>query len=557
MSERKQSILVGGLISSAGIFISKLLSLIYVIPFNSILQTTENASYYSQAYSIYSYLLTVATAGLPFAIATLIAKYASREDYRTCLLVKKISFYTMAAFGFVCMVIMMLSSNAIAQAILPDGCDLDTMRLVVILISLAIFIVPILSSLRGFYQGFKEMQLYSVSQVIEQIARIIFLLSLGAIAVFVFHQDAIWAVYFGVIAASVSALLTIFYIRFKGKRKLEEVKMLAKTQTLKTNARPKEIFRELVYVAIPFLLIAIFGYCDTIINQFNLPTGLKAFGAFPYTDVASTAIFYKATKIIAIPMILAPGFSAAIIPYISSAIEKKNIRLARKYILECVESVIYIAIPVCLAIFVFAKPIMFVLFGNSSTYTSVPLLSDHMVSSLNLETYILKWYALEGLCATICPIFSSIVTSIGLRKQIIFNTFVFAFIKLVTNYFFISWWGIAGMVISSFVAYVAFAGLNIYFIQKRYKVNWKYTLRKILLMLIGATGLLACGWVFSLIGWSEYVGSRGVGFVLLAVMGLTSCLVYFVITAFCNIPQSIFHFEVSSIFNKIRNKVKR
>ena len=557
MSERKQSVLMGGLISSAGIFISKLLSLIYVIPFNSILQTTENASYYSQAYSIYSYILIVASAGLPFAIATLIAKYASREDYRTCLLVKKISFYTMATFGFVCMVIMMLSSNVIASAILPEGCDLDTMRLVVVLISLAIFIVPILSSLRGFYQGFKEMQLYSISQVIEQIARIIFLLTLGAIAVFVFNQNAIWAVYFGVIAASVSALLTIFYIRFKGKAKLDEVKMLAKTQKLKTQAQPKEIFRELIYVSIPFLLIAIFGYCDTIINQFNLPTGLKAFGEMPYTDVVSTAIFYKATKIIAIPMVLAPGFSAAIIPYISSAIERKNIRLARKYILECVESVVYIAIPVCLAIFVFAKPIMFVLFGDSGTYTSAPLLSDHMVSSLNLETYILQWYALEGLCATICPIFSSIVTAMGLRKQIIFNTFVFAFIKLITNYFFISWWGVAGMVISSFLAYSVFAGLNIYFIQKRYKVNWKYTMRKIALMFIGALGLFVCAWIFSQIGWTNYITSRSTGFVMLAIMGFVSCFVYFAITAFCNIPQTIFHFELTSIFRKIVEKVKR
>ncbi len=557
MSNRKQSILMGGLISSAGIFISKLLSLVYVIPFNSILQTTENASYYSQAYGIYSYILTVATAGLPFAIATLIAKYASREDYRTCLLVKKISFYTMASFGFICMIIVMLSSNVIAKAILPEGCDLDTMRLVVVLISLAIFIVPILSSIRGFYQGFKEMQLYSMSQIIEQIARIIFLLTLGALAVFVFNQDAIWAVYFGVIAASVSALLTVFYIRFKGKNKLAEVKQLAREQELKTKAQPKEIFRELVYVAIPFLLIAIFGYCDTIINQFNLPSGLKAYKQLPYTDIVSTAIFYKATKIIAIPMILAPGFSAAIIPYISSAIEKKNVRLARKYILECVESVVYIALPVCLAIFVFAKPIMFVLFGDSGSYTSVPLLSDHMVSSLNLETYILQWYALEGLCATICPIFSSIVTSIGLRKQIIFNTFVFAFIKLITNYLFISWWGIAGMVISSFVAYSAFAALNIYFIQKLYKVNWKYTMRKILLMLIGALGLFVSAWIFSIIGWTDYIASRSIGFVMLAIMGTISCLVYFIITAFCNVPQSIFHFDLSSIFQKILAKVKR
>ena len=37
-NSRKQSVLLGGLISTAGIFISKFLGLIYVVPFDAILQ---------------------------------------------------------------------------------------------------------------------------------------------------------------------------------------------------------------------------------------------------------------------------------------------------------------------------------------------------------------------------------------------------------------------------------------------------------------------------------------------------------------------------------------
>ncbi|NCC54493.1 MAG: polysaccharide biosynthesis protein, partial [Erysipelotrichia bacterium] len=215
MSNRKQSVLMGGLISSAGIFISKFLGLLYVVPFNAILQSAANQSYYSQTYNIYSYVLNIATAGLPFAIATLVARYASRNDYRTCLLVKKISFYTMSAFGFICMVIMLLLSGMIAQGISPENSDVNIMRTSIILISFAIFVIPILSSLRGFYQGLKEMEIYSMSQILEQLARIIFLLSVGALIVFVFHQNAVWALYFSILAASISGLLTILYIRWK------------------------------------------------------------------------------------------------------------------------------------------------------------------------------------------------------------------------------------------------------------------------------------------------------------------------------------------------------
>lgn len=100
MSKRKQSMIIGGLISSAGIFISKFLGLLYVIPFNEMLGGGLYNAYYSQAYNLYSYMLNIATAGLPFAIAILISRYSSREDYQTCLLVKKISFRLMGFFWF-------------------------------------------------------------------------------------------------------------------------------------------------------------------------------------------------------------------------------------------------------------------------------------------------------------------------------------------------------------------------------------------------------------------------------------------------------------------------
>lgn len=542
MSNRKQSVLMGGLISSAGIFFSKFLGLLYVVPFNSILQTTANQSYYSQTYNIYSYILNIATAGLPFAVATLIARYASRDDYRTCLLVKKISFYTMSIFGFICMLIMLVCSSLIAKGVCPTDGDIEIMRNSIIIISFAVFIIPILSSIRGFYQGLKEMEIYSISQVLEQLVRIIFLLTIGALLVFVFNQDAVWALYFSILAASVSGVLTILYIRWKGKAKFNEVKKLAAQQELKTKADPKEIFKELVYVAIPFLMISIFGYSDTIINQMDLKPGLKAFEQMAYSSDLSSAIFMHATKIIAIPMILAPGFSAAIIPYITTAMENKNVKLVKKYILDCIDSVIYIATPVCFALFVFAQPIMYCLFGGSN---------------LELDTFVLKWYALEALCATICPIFSSIVTAIGFRKKIVINTAIFAIIKLAINRLFISWMGVPGMVLSSFVAYLVFTILNVYIIQKYYHVNWKYTFRKIIFIFIGIVGFYLVSLLFNAIGWVDYTGSRIISLVILGIMGITCCLVYFAITAFCNIPQSIFHFNLKDVFNKIVLRIKR
>ena len=546
MSSRKQSLLTGGLISSAGLLISKFLSLFYTIPFDSILQTNANRTIYSQGYNIYSYILMIASAGLPFAIATLVSRYVAREDYKSALLVKRISFYTMSALGFICMCFMIVFSTPIAKQIV-EADNVVVMKNTLILLSLAVFIVPILSSFRGFYQGLKEMGVYSASQIIEQIARIVFLLGVSCIAIYGFHADRVWAIYFGVIATSVAGFLTIFYIKSHDSKNVALIKQLAKQQEHKGIAS-SIIFKELIFLAIPFLITAVFGYCDTLINQWDFIPGMKAFGeaknivmSKEVIELYQDGINYKAMKLIAIPMILAPGFSASIYPYITEARERKQASLVRKYISNCVESVVYIALPICFALFVFARPILHTLYGVSG-------------NDLDTHAMILKWFSLEALSATICPIFSSLVMSLGQRKKIIFTTIIFAIIKLSTNYLLVSNIGIGGMVLSSLLAYVVFAGLNIFIIQRFYKLQWRFTIRKIGFMLIGLVGFYIVSLFFHLIGMMDYTGNRIISLLFLGIMGIICCLAYLAITIFCQIPQTIFGIDLSKITKKIRGK---
>ncbi|MEG0290238.1 MAG: oligosaccharide flippase family protein, partial [Erysipelotrichaceae bacterium] len=119
MEKRKQSIIAGGLISSAGIFISKFIGIIYVIPLQNILGP-ENMVYYGMSFNIYSYILNVATAGIPFAVATMVARYMAHGDYKTSLLVKKLSLSLMAIFGLLSMLILMISSGVFANIMASD-----------------------------------------------------------------------------------------------------------------------------------------------------------------------------------------------------------------------------------------------------------------------------------------------------------------------------------------------------------------------------------------------------------------------------------------------------
>lgn len=58
-----------------------------------------------------------------------------------------------------------------------NGLTIEHVVYVIRMVSLALLVVPILALIRGFFQGHQMMGPTAVSQVVEQIARIVFLLT--------------------------------------------------------------------------------------------------------------------------------------------------------------------------------------------------------------------------------------------------------------------------------------------------------------------------------------------------------------------------------------------
>ena len=83
----KKSFIASSLTTSAGIFITKLIGLFYIVPFKAIVGQ-QDMIYYSAAFDYYTILLQICSAGIPFALAALVAKYLSKNDYKTVVLVR-------------------------------------------------------------------------------------------------------------------------------------------------------------------------------------------------------------------------------------------------------------------------------------------------------------------------------------------------------------------------------------------------------------------------------------------------------------------------------------
>ena len=77
---KKNSFVEGTLMASISLIFIKILGAIYVIPFYSIVGELGGALY-SYAYTIYSLVLNICTAGIPLAISKIVSEYNTLEMY--------------------------------------------------------------------------------------------------------------------------------------------------------------------------------------------------------------------------------------------------------------------------------------------------------------------------------------------------------------------------------------------------------------------------------------------------------------------------------------------
>ncbi len=538
----KQSFIAGSLTSSAGIFLSKAIGLFYVVPFTAI-ATENNMVFYTGAYNYYNILLQISSAGLPYAIAAVIAKYASRDDYRTVLLVRRLSTMILGVSGALMMLAFIVFSGSLSHAVLGPGAtpvDLSQMRTCFIILSFALFLVPMLYSYRSFYQGLKDLKVYADSQVIEQMSRVFALLGLGALVVYIFHLPRIFAIYMAVLSTSIGALTAIlYYVRYDHKH-IGAINRTARAQK-QESVEKGLILKELLAFGIPYLVVSLLGNSQMLINtQFFISLNTSFGMPYETAKLLYGIIQMQCDKITSIPQVLGIGFSAGIVPYMTIALEKKDYKELQKNVRECLDTVLYIALPICFVMFVLARPVYFLMYGGAN---------------LDYGEDALRWSSFLGLATTITPICSSMMMTLHLRKQSIFYLFVGFIVKCVSFYPLIRYTGYSGAITSSVLCSAAIIYLCLAKISNKFDVNYTLTLKRMAKMFLCCLCMNGGFVVLRMIGFTFSETSRGIALLQMAVYGVIGVLIYAYTTYKMKLPQTIFH--INSFRDLFRRILRR
>ncbi len=540
MKKTKQNVIVGALVGSAGIFITKLIGLLYTVPFSALVGD-GNLAYYGYGYNVYSSLLNITMAGFPFAIAALVSKYMMLKNYEAVQAIKRLSFYVMAVFGFICMVALFAFAGPIAVYMtktMPETAHIT--KTVLRIISLALFVVPVLGVYRGYLQGLKELNQYAFNQVLEQLARVIIMLAGGYIAIYMFQAERIFGVYFAMFSTSIAALLATLHMYVLQKRVVpKELKQNFQIDPYKM----KQLFRELLKYAMPFMVVAFLGNSYGLIDMLVVQRCLVQYGIEPETaKVIYGFISVTVNKLTSIPMVVAPGFSLSIIPYITTSYIANDMKTVAKSITDCLAAAIFLVLPLSLVLLSLGTPIYAVMYGGEN---------------MLLGGSVLSWYSLDGLTSALAPVVTAIMMALSLRYANVKNILLGVIVKAVSVVPLILLLGYPGALLSSVLGTLTSITLNLRSVHQAVPVQYRKLLQltsKIFLCLC-STQLVFM--LFSFLGLKVYDVSRMQGFLELAVIGIGGAAAYFATAFYLHIPQTIFHKSTDELLAVVQRLIRR
>lgn len=485
---KKNSFMQGAFIATFGIVLSKILGIIYVIPFYSIIGE-QGGALYGYGYSIYSIFLGISQAGIPLAISKIVSEYNVLGYYEAKRRTFKLGKKVLSILGIISFIIMFIFAKPLALIIIGNikgGNTVGDVTFVIRVISTAVLVVPFLSIYRGYLQGHKYITPTSISQVLEQIVRVTVIVGGSFLTLKVLNLSLTDAVGVAVFAATVGALTSYFYLFLKVKRN----RKILEKDTLKVEQpkiTDKEIINKIIIYAFPFIMIDVFKSLINSVDVFMLVKvlvngiGYTAHDAEAVMSVVST----WGQKINMIIASVATGLMVSLIPNLTASFVKKDMKDVNLKINQTLQWLLFFTIPMTCGLSVLAKPVWTVFYGASTFgpkvyqyYVFVALATTLFTASVTI-LQLLKEYKMVFIC---------LLT--GLLVNALFNIpLLYAFNSMGFPAYY-------GSITSTILGYGSCSMIALIYINRKYKISYEDTLSKVmsiisitLIMVIGLVGL--------------------------------------------------------------------
>lgn len=167
MQVKKQDFVFGAFILSVSGFLVKLIGALFKIPLTNLVGTSAMGYFYS-AYSVYSFLLAIATSGVPTGIAAMISRSVALGKTSDVKKIMKIAGGIFISLGFSMSVLGLVFAMPVAVMMNSSDAYWSMAALMP-----AVFFISVVAVFKGFFQGYNNMAPTAVSNLIEAAVKLV------------------------------------------------------------------------------------------------------------------------------------------------------------------------------------------------------------------------------------------------------------------------------------------------------------------------------------------------------------------------------------------------
>ena len=383
---KKDNFLKGAFVATLCIILTKILGVIYVIPFYSIIGS-RGTILYGSAYNIYAIFLNLSTMGLPLAISKMVSEYNTLNYQYLKKRTYKLAGSFMIITSIVTTILLFIIAPLLAQNIIkvnithgsmvPIGAMgynaaeelsrnlmISGITTVIRVSSSAILFVTLISMLRGYLQGMKYITPSSISQVIEQFVRVVVIIFGSYLCMNVLFTSLSTAVSVAVLGATLGAIFAYIYLLFK-RRLIPEDKnyIIKEEEKLVTN---KVLLKKIITYTIPLIVMELIGTSFQLVDMFTVVRTLTSYG-YSGTDASTimNIVTTLGTKLNVIVMAIANGIVVSLLPSLTSDYVKGNIGDVKNKINKTLQIIFYLTIPMAVGLSLLAEPVWNIFYGHS------------------------------------------------------------------------------------------------------------------------------------------------------------------------------------------------
>ena len=550
-NHRKQNFLYGSVILMASTIIVKLIGCLFKIPLTNLIGSS-GMGYFNTSYYLFNLVYALSVAGLPMAVARMVAKSCAIGNYKNVRKIQKISSMGFLITGLLgSLILLVFSGPYVVRAHNPDAywCT--------VLMAPSIFFCCISSAYRGYYEGLQDMYPTAISQIIEAAIKLIigyvlawYIIKVGwqqynetgKIFGKIVSEDLAentiikYSAAGAILGVTISTLFGSLYIWLRHVVKGDSISQQSLLQSPQADCA-MNILKQLLQIAVPICLAAVVmnvsGFIDSqtmlkrleialnknsdiVLSQYNglIPSSMKIFRIPNFLFGAYSGM---AVNIFNLVPSLVTSFSISILPAVTSAITKNDITELKKN-MECVLRVTnLLAMPSALALIFLSKPILIALYGSR--------LQEAMIATRSLS---LLGFA-SIMVALAMPI-NSMLQAIGKITVPAKLMIIGVIVKFILNQYLIPMpsININGAPIATIACYLIVFSFGLWILIKNTKISLNIKSVFIKPMIAAIICIMSAHLSFSILSRIKYIAQVKHGLLALMIAIVISCIIYLI-----------------------------